>query len=48
MHDFRRSAGTGLRYITPAGAISLEYGFKLDRRAGESVGQLHFSIGTIF
>ena len=46
--DFRRSAGLGLRYVTPAGAISLEYGFKLDRRADESVGQFHFSIGSIF
>ncbi len=48
IHDFRRSAGLGLRYLTPVGPISLEYGFKLDRRAGESLGEVHFSIGTIF
>lgn len=48
IHDFRRSTGLGLRYITPIGPLSLEYGFKLDRRSGESLGQVHFSIGNIF
>jgi outer membrane protein insertion porin family len=46
--NFRRSAGLGLRYITPVGPMSLDYGFKLDRRTGESVGEVHFSIGNIF
>jgi outer membrane protein insertion porin family len=48
IHDFRRSAGLGLRYLTPVGPISLEYGFKLDRRPAESVGEVHFSVGTVF
>jgi outer membrane protein assembly complex protein YaeT len=48
LNDFRRSSGLGLRYVTPVGALSLEYGFKLDRRSGESLGQVHFSIGNIF
>ncbi len=48
VHDFRRSAGLGLRYATPVGPISLEYGFKLDRRSGESIGAVHFTIGAIF
>jgi outer membrane protein insertion porin family len=48
IHDFRRAAGLGLRYMTPVGPISLDYGFKLDRRSGESIGEVHFSIGTIF
>ena len=48
IEDFRRSAGLGLRYTTPVGPLSLDYGFKLDRRSGESVGEVHFSIGTIF
>jgi outer membrane protein insertion porin family len=48
IHDFRRSTGLGLRYLTPVGPISLEYGFKLDRRAGEPLGEVHYSIGTIF
>ena len=46
--DFRRSAGPGIRYVTPVGAISLEYGVKLDRRPGESIGAIHFSIGSTF
>lgn len=48
IHNFRRSAGLGLRYMTPVGPLSLDYGFKLDRRTGESVGEVHFSVGTIF
>jgi len=47
-HDFRRSTGLGVRYLTPVGPISLEYGFKLDRRATESIGEVHFSIGAVF
>lgn len=46
--DFRRAAGPGLRYQTPIGAISLDYGFKLDQRRGESNGEIHFTIGNIF
>jgi outer membrane protein insertion porin family len=46
--DFRRSAGVGLRYMTPVGPLSLDYGVKLDRREDESFGRVHFSIGTMF
>jgi len=48
LHDFRRSSGLGLRYLTPVGPISLDYGFKLDRRTGESIGAVHFSVGAVF
>lgn len=48
IREFRESAGPGLRYQTPIGAIRLDYGFKLDRRAGESIGQVHFTIGNLF
>src|SRR5215510_6912807 len=44
--DLRRSAGIGVRLITPVGPIRLDYGFKLDRRRGESVGALGFLLGT--
>jgi outer membrane protein assembly complex protein YaeT len=48
LDNFRRSAGLGVRYDTPVGPLSLDYGFKLDRRSDESIGEVHFSIGTIF
>ena len=48
LKNFRRSAGLGVRYITPVGPLTLEYGFKLDRRGGESIGEVAFSVGTIF
>lgn len=46
--SFRTSVGMGLRYITPIGPIGLMYGHKLDRRAGESSGRFHLSIGYSF
>jgi outer membrane protein insertion porin family len=46
--NFRKGAGPGLRYMTPVGPISLDYGFKIDRRADESVGEVHFSISGTF
>jgi excisionase family DNA binding protein len=46
--NFRKGVGPGLRYMTPVGPISLDYGFKLDRRRGESVGEVHFSISGTF
>jgi outer membrane protein insertion porin family len=47
-HEFREGAGPGLRYQTPVGTIALDYGFKIDRRAGESIGEVHVTIGNIF
>ena len=46
--DLRESAGLGLRYVTPIGPISLDYGWKLDRREGESSSEWHFTIGAVF
>ncbi len=46
--DLRESAGLGLRYLTPVGPISLDYGWKLDRREAESSSEWHFSIGAVF
>ncbi|MGC8684291.1 MAG: outer membrane protein assembly factor BamA [bacterium] len=47
MHDIRKTAGVGVRYVTPAGALNLDVGFKLDKRPGESLTEWHFYIGTI-
>ncbi|MGD2081033.1 MAG: outer membrane protein assembly factor BamA [Nitrospirota bacterium] len=46
--DLRYTAGLGLQYNTPVGPIRVDYGHKLDRRAGESSGEVHFSIGHAF
>ena len=46
--NFRKGVGPGLRYMTPVGPISLDYGFKIDRRSGESLGAVHFSISGTF
>jgi outer membrane protein insertion porin family len=46
--NIRHSVGPGLRYMTPVGPISLDYGFKLQRRSFESIGEVHFSISGTF
>lgn len=44
----RKSIGVGLRYITPVGPIRADYGFKIDRKPGESIGHFHFTFGYVF
>jgi len=44
----RESVGGGIRFFSPFGPISLAYGFKLDKRTGESSGEFHFSAGNAF
>ncbi len=46
--DLRKTSGLGLRYLTPVGPIGLDYGWKLDRRDGESAAEWHFTIGAVF
>ncbi|GAB4234915.1 MAG: outer membrane protein assembly factor [Deltaproteobacteria bacterium] len=46
--DLRKTAGLGLRYVTPVGPVGLDYGWKLDRRDGESAAEWHFTIGAVF
>ena len=46
--EFRSSAGLGLRYITPIGAMGFLYGFKIKQQAGEELGKFHFSLGYTF
>jgi outer membrane protein assembly complex protein YaeT len=46
--DLRKTAGVGLRIRTPYFLLRGDYGFKLDRREGESRGEFFFSIGQAF
>jgi outer membrane protein assembly complex protein YaeT len=48
LSDLRKAAGAGLRVRTPWFLLRLDYGFKLDRRPGESIGRIFFSIGQAF
>ena len=46
--DLRRSAGGGVRVITPMGVLRFEYGFKMDTRKGESPDRFEFTISGLF
>jgi outer membrane protein insertion porin family len=46
--NIKRSAGIGIRFNSPLGAIRLEWGFNLNREQGERLQVLHFSAGTTF
>jgi outer membrane protein insertion porin family len=46
IYEFRDTAGLGIRYNTPVGPVSLEYGQKLRRVGDEAPGRFHFSIGV--
>jgi len=47
--DLRWSAGPGLRIDTPIKLVArLDFGFKLDRRPGESLMEIHFDLGQPF
>jgi outer membrane protein insertion porin family len=47
-NGLRYGAGLGIRYKTPVGPLRLDYGFKVNRRPGESIGELHFTLGEAF
>ncbi|WP_353684783.1 outer membrane protein assembly factor BamA [Thermodesulfovibrio sp. 3907-1M] len=46
--NLKYTTGAGLRYKTPVGPLRIDYGYKLNRKAGESHGEIHFSIGHAF
>jgi outer membrane protein assembly complex protein YaeT len=46
--EVRKAAGVGLRVRTPYFLLRADYGFKLDRKPGESLGAFFFSIGQAF
>ncbi|HET8647225.1 MAG TPA: BamA/TamA family outer membrane protein [Vicinamibacteria bacterium] len=46
--ELRYTAGVGLRYRSAFGPLRVDWGFKLDRRAGESLSRLHLTVGHAF
>ncbi len=48
LSDLREVAGLGLTYRSPFGPLRLDWGFKLDRRPGESRHELHLAVGYAF
>jgi len=48
LSQIRPGAGAGLQYLTPVGPVRLEYGVKLDKKPGESLGVFNFSVGYAF
>lgn len=44
----RPCAGFGIRYGTPIGPLAVDWGFKLNRRPGESSNEIYFSVGHAF
>jgi outer membrane protein insertion porin family len=47
-NSFKYTPGIGLRYKTPIGPISAEYGFVLNRKDSDPSGQFHIAIGASF
>lgn len=48
LSDIRYTAGLGLRYKTALGPLRVDWGYKLNRRPGESASHFHFTIGNAF
>jgi outer membrane protein insertion porin family len=48
LSDLRKSAGVGIRWYSPVGPIVVDYGWILEPRPGDSMGNADFSIGGTF
>ena len=48
LDEMRESAGVGIRYKTPIGPLTLDWGYKLDRQPGESPSEFFISVGHAF
>lgn len=48
LSDMRRTAGFGVRWLSPFGPLRLEWGFNLDPRFDENDNKIEFSMGGVF
>lgn len=48
LRDLRYAAGLGLRYRSALGPLRLDWGYKLNRRPGESASRFHVTVGHAF
>jgi outer membrane protein insertion porin family len=48
LSDILYTAGVGLRYKSPFGPLRVDYGYKLNRRPGDSPGHVHITVGYAF
>ncbi|MDD5303517.1 MAG: outer membrane protein assembly factor BamA [Elusimicrobia bacterium] len=48
MRDLKTDVGFGLRFVTPAFPIRLDYGYGLNHRNGERLYQINFGLGPLF
>ena len=46
--NLKSDVGIGLRFVTPAFPIRLDYGYGLNHRPGEKVYQINFGLGPLF
>jgi outer membrane protein insertion porin family len=46
--DIKTDVGFGLRFVTPAFPIRLDYGYGLNHRNGERLYQINFGLGPLF
>jgi outer membrane protein insertion porin family len=46
--ELRYTAGLGVRYKSAIGPLRLDWGYKLNRRSGESPSEFHFTVGHAF
>ena len=46
--DLKTDVGLGLRFVTPAFPIRLDYGYGLNHRNGERLYQINFGLGPLF
>ena len=48
LRDIKTDVGFGLRFVTPAFPIRLDYGYGLNHRNGERLYQINFGLGPLF